>query len=122
MPKYSASVCGLRNQCQLAKPNQVSQRWCWDNTDTLLLVSRFGTRQTRQPTMNFFKKSNKNKTASAANTPAQTPAQTPRVSLEESRPVDMASKQQMKQAHDAEMLHNLMTKAMSGGRFGPYIL
>ncbi|KAG9072505.1 hypothetical protein KI688_000276 [Linnemannia hyalina] len=72
--------------------------------------------------MNIFKKSKKNKTASAANTPGQTPIQTPRVSLEESRPVDMASKQQMKQAQDAEMLHNLMTKAMSGGRFGPYIL
>jgi hypothetical protein len=34
----------------------------------------------------------------------------------------MTSKQQMKQAQDAEMLHSLMTKAMSGGRFGPYIL
>ncbi|KAF8927222.1 hypothetical protein BGZ47_002264 [Haplosporangium gracile] len=71
--------------------------------------------------MNFFKKSNKNKTASAAATPAQTPFQTPRVSMEESCAVDMTAKQ-MKQAQDAEMLHNLMTKAMSGGRFGPYIL
>ncbi|KAF9150339.1 hypothetical protein BG015_007842 [Linnemannia schmuckeri] len=71
--------------------------------------------------MNFFKKSNKNKTASTATTPAQTPAQTPRVSMEESRTVDMTAKQ-MKQTQDAEMLHNLMTKAMSGGRFGPYIL
>ncbi|KAK3843616.1 MAG: hypothetical protein J3R72DRAFT_489502 [Linnemannia gamsii] len=69
--------------------------------------------------MHFFKKSNKNKTASAANTPAQTPAQTPRVSMEESRLVDTTTSttaKQMKQAHDAEMLHNLMARAMSGGR------
>ncbi|KAG0302346.1 hypothetical protein BGZ97_002392 [Linnemannia gamsii] len=71
--------------------------------------------------MNFFKKSNKNKTASAVTTPVQTPAQTPRVSMEESRLVDMTAKQ-MKHAQDAEMLHKLMTKAMSGGRNGPYIL
>ncbi|KAF9898857.1 hypothetical protein EC991_010203, partial [Linnemannia zychae] len=61
--------------------------------------------------------SNKNKTTSAATTPAQTP----RVSMEESRLVDTTAKQ-AKQAHDAEMLHKLMAKAMSGGRNGPYIL
>ncbi|KAG0277423.1 hypothetical protein BGZ96_002862, partial [Linnemannia gamsii] len=71
--------------------------------------------------MNFFKKSNKNKTASAATTPAQTPAQTPRVSMEESRFVDMTAKQ-TKQVQDAEMLHSLMAKAMSSGRSGLYIL
>ncbi|KAF9120822.1 hypothetical protein BGW39_011063, partial [Mortierella sp. 14UC] len=65
--------------------------------------------------------SNKNKTASAATTPAQTPAQTPRVSMEESRLVDTTAKK-MKQAHDPEMFYNLMAKAMSGGRNGPYIL
>ena len=31
MPKSSASVCGLRNQCQAVKPRQVSQRRCWDS-------------------------------------------------------------------------------------------
>ncbi|KAF9079847.1 hypothetical protein BGX23_003092, partial [Mortierella sp. AD031] len=70
--------------------------------------------------MHFFKKSNKNKTASAASTPAQTPAQTPRVSLEESRPtgtdtVNSSTAKQMKHAQDAEALHALMSKAVFVG-------
>ncbi|KAF9413322.1 hypothetical protein BGZ94_000768 [Podila epigama] len=68
--------------------------------------------------MNFFKKSNKNKTASAA----PTPAQTPRASLDGARPSTSTMTKQQKQAHDAEMLHSLMSKAMSGGHSGPYIL
>ncbi|KAG0342009.1 hypothetical protein BG004_005788 [Podila humilis] len=60
--------------------------------------------------MHFFKKSNKNKTASAA----PTPAQTPRTSLDESRPSTGTMTKQQKQAHDAEMLHTLMVKSMAG--------
>ncbi|KAI8356943.1 hypothetical protein B0O80DRAFT_527665 [Mortierella sp. GBAus27b] len=61
-------------------------------------------------TMQFFKKSNKNKTASAS----ATPAQTPRVSMEGSRPVLTA--EQQKQAKDAEILYNMIAKAVSGGQ------
>ncbi|KAG0217672.1 hypothetical protein BGX31_000168, partial [Mortierella sp. GBA43] len=60
--------------------------------------------------MQFFKKSNKNKTASAS----ATPAQTPRVSMEGSRPVLTA--EQQKQAKDAEILYNMIAKAVSGGQ------
>ncbi|KAF9325682.1 hypothetical protein BG006_010836 [Podila minutissima] len=74
--------------------------------------------QTHAPTMNFFKKANKNKTASAA----PTPAQTPRASMEDTRPSTSTMTKQQKQANDAELLHSLMVKAMSGGYNGPYIL
>ncbi|KAF9917262.1 hypothetical protein FBU30_000835 [Linnemannia zychae] len=60
--------------------------------------------------MHFFKKSNKNKTASAASSPIHTP----RVSIDESRLINIAAKQK-KQPQDAEMLHKLMAQAISGG-------
>ncbi|KAF9989743.1 hypothetical protein BGZ75_005107 [Mortierella antarctica] len=62
--------------------------------------------------MHFFKKSSKNKTASAA----VTPFHTPRTSLDESRPNtgNMTAKQQ-KEAQDAEVLYSLISKALSGG-------
>ncbi|KAG0320604.1 hypothetical protein BG000_003505 [Podila horticola] len=61
--------------------------------------------------MNFFKKANKNKTASAA----PTPAQTPRASMDDVRPSTITMTKQQKQVNDAELLHRLMVKAMSGG-------
>ncbi|KAF9936545.1 hypothetical protein BGZ67_002224 [Mortierella alpina] len=62
--------------------------------------------------MHFFKKSSKNKTASAA----VTPFHTPRTSLDESRPNtgNMTAKQQ-KEAQDAEVLYSLISKALSSG-------
>ncbi|KAF9962316.1 hypothetical protein BGZ72_007369 [Mortierella alpina] len=70
--------------------------------------------------MHFLKKSSKNKTASAV----ATPFHTPRTSLDGSRPStsnNLTAKQQ-KEAQEAEVLYNLISKAMSGGRNGPYIL
>ncbi|KAF9379668.1 hypothetical protein CPB97_008840 [Podila verticillata] len=67
--------------------------------------------------MNFFKMANKNKTASAA----PTPAQTPRASMDDTRP-STSTMSKKKQVNDAELLHSLMVKAMSGGHNGPYIL
>ncbi len=70
--------------------------------------------------MHFFKKSSKNKTASAS----VTPFHTPRTSLDGSRPTvssNMTARQQ-KEAQEAEVLYNLISKALSGGRNGPYML
>ncbi|KAG0350074.1 hypothetical protein BGZ54_004059, partial [Gamsiella multidivaricata] len=63
--------------------------------------------------MQFFKKSNKNKTASAA----PTPAQTPRGSMDESRPTaPVLTAKQQKQIKDAEMLYSLISKSVTGGQ------
>lgn len=68
--------------------------------------------------MQFFKKSNKNKTASAA----ATPAQTPRGSMDESRQHQSLTPREQKQAKEAEALYNMISKAVSGGQCGPYLL
>ena len=69
--------------------------------------------------MQFFKKSNKNKTSSAA----ATPAQTPRGSIDESRLSTLGTTaKQQKQAKEAEMLYSLIAKSVAGGQSGPYIL
>ncbi|KAF9310003.1 hypothetical protein BG003_009045 [Podila horticola] len=68
--------------------------------------------------MNFFKKANKNKTASAA----PTPAQTPRASMDDVRPSTSTMTKLQKQVNDAELLHRLMVKAMSGGHNAPSAL
>ncbi|KAF9357730.1 hypothetical protein BGX26_003206 [Mortierella sp. AD094] len=65
--------------------------------------------------MNFFKKSDKNKTASVA----ATPAHTPRDSIDKSRAaVSGLTDKQLRQAQDAERLHSLIAKAISGGQTG----
>ncbi|KAF9575844.1 hypothetical protein EC968_001227 [Mortierella alpina] len=58
--------------------------------------------------MSFFKRSNKNKTTSAASSVASTPAQTPRTSMQEQRPAqatqttrDQALEKIMKQSYGA---------------------
>ncbi|KAF9356603.1 hypothetical protein BGX34_009852 [Mortierella sp. NVP85] len=66
--------------------------------------------------MQFFKKSNKNKTASAA----ATPAQTPRGSMDESR--QHLTPREQKEAKEAEALYNMISKAVAGGQSGPYLL
>ncbi|KAF9575364.1 hypothetical protein EC968_003415 [Mortierella alpina] len=70
--------------------------------------------------MHFLKKSSKNKTASAA----ATPFHTPRTSLDGSRPgtSNNTTAKQQKEAQETEALYNLISKALSGGRNGPYIL
>ncbi|KAF9162947.1 hypothetical protein DFQ26_003094 [Actinomortierella ambigua] len=70
--------------------------------------------------MQFFKKSNKNKTASAVNTPAQTP----RHSIEEQRP-NMVDKHASAKTHD-EVLQKLLKETQcsnfSFGANGPFVL
>ncbi|KAF9583215.1 hypothetical protein BGW38_010008 [Lunasporangiospora selenospora] len=69
--------------------------------------------------MNIFKKSNKNKTTSAA----PTPAQTPRTSMDESRTQQRdTSKQFQKHERESEVLYSLISKSLAGGHSGPYIL
>ncbi|KAG0238305.1 hypothetical protein BGW41_008218 [Actinomortierella wolfii] len=69
--------------------------------------------------MHFFKKSNKNKTASVPSTPAQTP----RHSIEEQRP-SMGNKQGAVKNHDevlARLLKDTQCSNFSFGRTGPFI-
>jgi hypothetical protein len=69
--------------------------------------------------MQFFKKSNKNTTTSAA----ATPAQTPRGSVDEARPSTSGlTVKQQKDAKQVEHIHSMINKAIAGAPNGPYIL
>ncbi|KAF9571907.1 hypothetical protein EC968_010560 [Mortierella alpina] len=65
--------------------------------------------------MSLFKRSNKNKTTSAASSVASTPAQTPRSSMQEQRPA------QATQMTRDQALEKVMKKSYGGALTGPFI-
>ncbi|KAG9320406.1 hypothetical protein KVV02_008346 [Mortierella alpina] len=65
--------------------------------------------------MSIFKRSNKNKTSSAASSVASTPAQTPRSSMQEQR-LPLATTMTREQA-----LEKIMKKTYGGALTGPFI-
>ncbi|KAF9954613.1 hypothetical protein BGZ70_010505 [Mortierella alpina] len=82
---------------------------------TITIHSNTPKNPTNASTMSLFKRSNKNKTASATSSAASTPAQTPRTSMQEQRPA------QATQMTREQALEKIMKKSYGGALTGPFI-
>ncbi|KAK5814554.1 hypothetical protein F5H01DRAFT_380931 [Linnemannia elongata] len=78
---------------------------CQSVADSAIMKSRT---ETLKPTMSLFKRSNKNKTSSAASTPAQTP----RTSMQTIR--DASGTKMTPEEALYKISHNMMTNASTG--------